>query len=262
MARRHAFILIVVCLLTRAAAACVCAGVPTRDRSFASADVVFEGVVVEKRIVLTRSYDWYLPVDEYELAVVHVWKGVTGPRVTLIGSHGSCARHFAAGRRYVIYAVKDERPGVFTDLICGTSHRVRPEREATTAYMGAPLVTFAAPAANMPFIAPPSYRRRAYVVAGVAVLANVATRGDEAVNIAGGAPVGLVVAGSLSLLLPLIGMATSFGRGRRALVLLLIALLVLGATIVAAGRIYVSDPRNPSELAWPLPYTFPLAHDS
>lgn len=254
------------CLLLAAAPvfACVCAGVPTSSRSFASADAVFEGVVVAKRIAIDKDEweGWYWPVDTYEFAVVHVWKGAPARRVMMIGGMGGCDRHFAPGRRYVVYAVHQKESRYLGDLVCGTTHRVRPDRGPAIAYMGVPLATFG------DAIDPPAsaarvwYRYRGYAVGGATVLANVVTHRTEAVNRLGAAPVAIVTFGAVCALMSLIGVAVSYDKLMRATLLLLLAAVLLSTAFISAGWFLLASPNDPAELRWPLTYTFPESHDS
>lgn len=214
---------------------CVCAGVPNERDSLASADAVFEGTAVAKRIVLTKDWDdWYRPSDEYTFAVARTWKGSAEPERILIGGSGGCDEHFAPGGRYVIYAVRRDRH--LMDLACGVTHRV-------------------ASGTRPP---PPRwYRHRAYLVAGAAILANLVTHGLDVHERVAPAATGMVTAGMLCTLLPLVGVATSFRKPRRALIFGLLVLALIGVTLFVAGRIAISDPRNPSELVWPLTYDIP-----
>jgi hypothetical protein len=247
-------------MIAPAAFGCLCPGIPNAEESRRKAVAIFEGVVVEKRVVVSEEWDgWFTPANEYDFAVVHVWKGVPRPRLTLIGGMGGCAKHFSPGRRYVVYAVPGLERGSLTDLACGTTHRVRPDWEPPLAYMGAPLATFEEPARDALPPASPStwYVRRAYVAAGAAVFASLVTHGAETGNRIATAPLAMVISGSLFVLVPLIGVACSFGKARRAIVLLIAAAVLAVVTFGAAGRLMIADPRAPADLVWPLTYMVP-----
>jgi hypothetical protein len=247
-------------LIAPAAFACVCPGIPNTEESRRKAVAIVEGVVVEKRVVVSEEWDgWFTPTTEYDFAVVHVWKGEARRQLTLIGGLGGCSRHFAPGRRYVVYAVSGSERGSLTDLACGTTHRVRPEREPPVAYMGAPLATFEEPARDALPPASPSmwYARRAYVAAGAAVFANLVRHGAETGNRVATAPLAIVISGSLLVLVPLVGVACSFGKARRAIVLLVVAGMLIVIAFGAAGRLLIAHPRERGDLVWPLTYMVP-----
>ncbi|MFP5246324.1 MAG: hypothetical protein ACLGH0_06485 [Thermoanaerobaculia bacterium] len=222
--------------------ACMCAGLPTHERSFAAATAVFEGVVVGKRVTLKKDWnDWYLPVNEYEFAVVRVWKGNAAERITMIGGTSGCSRQFAGGRRYVVFAVSHDDE--LTDLDCGSTHRVQDD---PLRYMGAPLATFSEPR-RIPSSKPFHYDPRLHFVAGAAMFGNLVTHGEDEIIYGNEAAVGMLVAGMLCALVPLVGVAASFKQKRRALVLLVLAVTLVCGTFFVAGRLAIAGYRP---LSW------------
>jgi hypothetical protein len=259
---------VIVAFLTVSAAsrvwACVCPGIPTLERSRLQATAMFEGVVVAKRVVVTSEWDgWYSLGLEYDFAVVHMWKGEADQELTLTGSLGGCSKHFAPGRRYLVFAVQGSERKSLRDLDCGSTHRVLPHSDSPATYMGAPLATFREPSpASLPAASPPIwYKQRARLAAGTVVFANLAAHGAEAVERTDDAPLGMVVAGLMCALVPLIGMAASFRKPLRAIALLVLASVLILMSLSVAGHFSIANPMNPSELAWPLRYMIPDALD-
>lgn len=239
---------------------CLCPGLPTMARSTSDADAIFEGTVIAKRVVLDRAWwdDSYIPATEYDFAVVNVWKGGVARRVRLAGGRGGCAREFAPDRRYVVFAVRRTIGGALTDLDCGVTHVAKTPRESLT-YMGPPIMTYGEQRVRS---LPPEwreamYRQRAYVIAGAALLANLAANGAQTIGRVDSAPLGVLIAGMLTVLLPLIGAATQFDLPRRAVALLLLAVILAWTTFSTSGRLLIAHPRDRSQLIAPLTYVVP-----
>ncbi|HYY96411.1 MAG TPA: hypothetical protein VE713_18040, partial [Pyrinomonadaceae bacterium] len=117
-------LLLVVCALAlarveaAAAAACSCAESLTVSKAKDRAEAVFVGTVVEANRERTQGgYEWRV-----KLSVEQAWKGSDEGEVVVYVLGDDCAVSFEAGKRYLVYARRQEGRGrLVTDSCARTA---------------------------------------------------------------------------------------------------------------------------------------------
>lgn len=213
-------------------------GQPAVGRSYA----VFDGVVVGKRVTIGNAFGAFYPHNEVTFAVANVWKGNRVPSITLLEDGSDCDYRFSAGRRYVVFAdgYRAER-----DLLSASGCNPTTEIDGPARYeriveaIGEPVLSFAAPSALPSRFDRARYLCSAYLLAGVAVAANIATHGTGVADLYSSAdPVWPILIGAVLAIL-FIGSAIVWRR-RRAGVLFAAATIASSVlALVVAGFIYI-----------------------
>ena len=244
--------LALIVLAAAPAFACSC-WVESIDVKRANATAVFDGVVVGKRVVVQNDpIGGRRAVNEYEFAATRVWKGPAG-RTFRVAGGVACAIEFSPGRRYVVLASGPE--GKLHNMGCGPSapYETYAKYNEPEELFGPPLARFPAPIGNeLPSTRDATwYAVRAQFLTGVTLLANLddewSSSFDDDVSTAS---TGIAVTAVLAAVFLLVGAAANFRHRKRALVLLLLAILVGTATITAAGRVYLSNVTHTIAIRW------------
>jgi len=90
-----------------AAAPCDCKKSLTPAEARKAAEAVFVGAVVESHRELTQGgYEWRV-----RLSVEQSWKGAEGDDVVVYVTNADCSVSFEAGKRYLVYARRQEGRG-------------------------------------------------------------------------------------------------------------------------------------------------------
>jgi hypothetical protein len=153
------------------AEACTCSGGETldsRDRSVA----VFEGTVVDQRLVVHADGLYWFPAPQQFIAVRRVWKGVSTDRVSaLYLNAGMCSGPAPVGMPVLFFLIDEH--GSLAYMLCSPNRPIAGAEEAL-AKLGPPIATFDDRSAtlNIPATMPLSRRLRAFVVVAVAYYRN------------------------------------------------------------------------------------------
>ena len=213
--------------------ACQCGRKFTPAEGLANATAVFEGRVIDTRIVLAHERGWLGPVPEYEFLVSRMWKGSPSPTVTLRADYSNCARLFTADAFYLVYAWPHE--DIRTRLSSTKCDPTTPisDAEADLAALGPAMTTYRQNPSS-PQRSPAS-RVRAYALGGVAAYANLVRHPTEeyAWNSIGIYPLIILTFGVLTLAM---GLAVRLRRRKLAFVLIAVAPGILIAALFAAGK--------------------------
>jgi hypothetical protein len=177
---KPATLLSLVCLVTACwmgsvsdAAACTCSGgetIAVRDASAA----VFEGMVVDQRLVLLTEGPIWVAYPEQVIVVGRVWKGVTTRRVTVLyKNQGMCSGHVPVGLP-ALFFLRRER-GSLVYALCSHNQGIV-HGSTALAKLGPPIATFARRlpvAGTMPMTMPLSRRLRAFAAVATAYYLNM-----------------------------------------------------------------------------------------
>lgn len=115
--KTFARLIIVACCLTAAAEAaygCVCDPEMTTKKAKERAEAVFSGTVVEShREMSPGGMEWRvrIKVDDF-------WKGDVGEEVIVYTDESDCAARFEAGRKYLVFARRQEGRGRLVTDTC------------------------------------------------------------------------------------------------------------------------------------------------
>ena len=119
------FIAVVLCVAGVEADACTCLmpknGKTDVRKSRDEASSVFVGRVVEIRKHEKVVGEFGLRIAfETIFAVSRAWKGVTQERVRVFtnGDSAMCGRSFEVGKEYLVYGVRSDEKGAFSDNLC------------------------------------------------------------------------------------------------------------------------------------------------
>src|SRR5262249_62069901 len=115
---------------------------PTEAKAMRLVGAIFEGTIVNKRVVLARDEDVRYPAVEYEIAVSKVWKGSIGPKVRLFRPC-VCDVYYQAGQTYLIYAASHDNR--LLTLGCITT-KTSTEAVSDMIELGTPIAVFTPPA--------------------------------------------------------------------------------------------------------------------
>jgi hypothetical protein len=136
-------------LASRPAHACSCGRIATAVEARQYSMVVFEGIVVEKRVVLGKDRlgdeTWTLPLEEYTFAVTRSWKGPAAPEIRLRQGYSNCDNAFSGGESYLVFASTNrETPSTYSSGKCGPTKRSSAAR-SDLAQLKDPTARFAPP---------------------------------------------------------------------------------------------------------------------
>lgn len=155
------------------AVACTCSGGETLASRDASA-AVFEGTVVDQRIIVAAEGPIWLSYPEQVIVVGRVWKGVSTNRLTVLyKNRGMCSGMVPVGMT-ALFFLRREGGGLVYGL-CSPNQSIEGASQAF-AKLGPPVATFAdrPPAAEtIPTTMPLSRRLRAFAAAGTAYYLNM-----------------------------------------------------------------------------------------
>ncbi len=183
-----------VLLFATEAAGCQCGARPSLQESL-EATAIFEGTIVDKRVVFATYYDEIFPAVEYEFAVSRSWKGVSSRRVWLLGGYSNCATHFWGNERYLVFASPHwEKPGALSSSICSRTRSIAAAGDDLRE-LGEPRMSFR-DQINPPRSLPTSRMVRAYAITGITGLMSVRERPVAAVDYLGVAP---LASGAMSI---------------------------------------------------------------
>ncbi len=109
-------ILIICCLIFcgENVLACLCNPI-TPGKARKQADVVFVGTVVEsyRELSVGGGFEWRV-----RLSVEQSWKEATGDDVVIYTSNSDCRARFETGRKYLVYAQREEGRGRLETSMC------------------------------------------------------------------------------------------------------------------------------------------------
>jgi hypothetical protein len=219
------------------AAACQCGERPSLQESL-GATAIFEGTIVDKRVVFASQYGEVFPAVEYEFSVLRSWKGVSNERVWLLGGYSNCASHFYGNQRYLVFASPHwEEPGALSASICS---RTRPISAAADDIrdLGSPRISFRDHSGSRNGL-PMSRVIRAHAVAGIAGFKTLSRRPTGTFDYLGVTP---LAAAALSIC-ALVVTPIFFRKNRKAALLAAIFFVVLSLVAIALAGVAVL--RNP-----------------
>jgi hypothetical protein len=107
-----ATLLCLLCLAARPSYACECGANASPRKEMKKAEAVFAGEVVEAGVGGSSN--------RYKFRVERYWKGVKEEFVVISVGYGLCARPFAVGQKWLVYAFEDEREGLMSDVCTRT----------------------------------------------------------------------------------------------------------------------------------------------
>jgi len=166
-------------LCAQRAVACQCGRLPSPNEAKAKAFAVFEGTLLDKRVILGSSSGWAFPVEEYEFAVTRAWKGVSTSKVVLLGGYGNCASIFAGDTAYLVYATfHGEEPSRLSSSKCLPTKRVA-TAAADLVDLGPALIELSPRRARRSSLGS-RHLIRVYFVAGAAAYINLVRHGNHA----------------------------------------------------------------------------------
>ena len=227
--------LVALLLIARALSACQCGHRPPVAEALRDAAAVFEGKVVNRRMVLAQEHEWFFAVPEYEFRVSRAWKGVAAPTIHLLGGYSNCAYVFRKDTSYLVFVGPHwERPDRLSSSICDPTKRVS-EASSDLSSLGTPTVVFVNTNFGRRVTAD---RMRAYVIAGAAVFGNLrhaSERGSWSyLDIRAAA---LAILALTALVFGILNLR----RWRRAVTALIVCLLLALAGLIAAGHSVYQD---------------------
>jgi hypothetical protein len=245
----RAAVLLLISFAASSASACSC-WLESLEVKRERATAVFDGVVVGKRVVVQNDpVRGRYAVNEYAFAATRVWKGSPSQTLTVRGGV-ACAIEFSPGRRYVVFAAGPAER--MHNMGCGPSALYEDFAKYTEPEesLGPPLARFSAPSTDQLPNARNArwYTYRAQFIVGLTLLEDAWSldSGDD-VTIAS---TGIAITAVLAALFLLVGAAANFRHRKRALVLLLLAIIISTATIFVAGRVYLSHIPYTNALHW------------
>jgi hypothetical protein len=224
--------------------------------------VVFEGIVIGKRVTIDHSYEAYQPTNEVTFAVLHLWKGDSVSRVKLIEDGSDCGAHFSGGQRYVVFADRHgSLAGRLTASVCSPTGPMNAARSAgLRRVLGPPLFSFPPPdAGELPDrIDEMRYVWSGYCVAGMSVVRNVIAHRSGVTGVYHRmAPVLVVMMGTVLVLAQLLVAALMRRRRTTSFALIGAAMFCGFLTLIVAGYAYAAHPVTWSPLRWTVPPSTP-----
>lgn len=221
-----------------AAHACSCGAIAGADKARGYSDVVFEGTVVSKRVVIGNSplgtERWSLPLAEYTFSVTRSWKGPATGEIRLRQGYDFCDNLFTGAETYLVFAsVNHEDPTTYSSGRCGPTAPIA-HAARSVSELGPPLARLTPTRTPLRDLNG-AYFARLYFLSGVAAYTNVMrhpARLDQWKALGAGPFV------FLASILATCGaaMLMTSGRGIAAAGLILVAVLLAVLAIGAAGQ--------------------------
>jgi hypothetical protein len=226
--------LAIVFLNVPGASACSCGRIPSAGEALRESSVVFEGTVVDKRVVLGLTDGWVFPVEEYTFAVQRIWKGLPSHQFVLREGFDDCDRRFRGRITYLVFAAHVQNDPKL--LGSGKCSPTKPRSEALVdfAALGSPTASFSG-SRESPLRLPLTYFLRLHIIAGLAANINVARHPRDAAAWRGG---GTTAASGWVIVALLLGACVRVRRRSRVTSVILagVAFMVIVAAMELSGR--------------------------